>query len=214
MTSQQFDAVLVDLGGVLTVDPWEALLLTPTEGIADRLGLDHTVVREAGRVLWNAYAREATPEDLYWHELAEIIGAYIPPTMIAEVERNLLLATPGAQRMLAFLRGADRPWGLITNNTAFWYPKQLALLGIAPNELSWEFTSFGAGVTKGDTDPGLFEVAAAVLRPSQTLVIDDRAFNIVRARRCGFQATMYGVGDEVLLSAGWQSRGSDDVEKS
>ena len=38
--SETVERVLIDLGGVLTVDPWESLVLTPRTGLADRLHLD------------------------------------------------------------------------------------------------------------------------------------------------------------------------------
>lgn len=189
------DRVLIDLGGVLTVDPWESLVLTPRRGLADRLHLDRALVERIGSDLWQIHSRSVTSEELYWQQFAQRVGTDIPPELLADVERELLVVTPDALRMVESLRAGDRPWGLITNNTAFWYPKQLALLGMMRTEPQWQFTSFAAGTVKDDS-PGLFELAAQTVDPARTIVIDDRLHNIERARACGFQATMYRVGGE------------------
>ena len=194
--SETVERVLIDLGGVLTVDPWESLVLTPRTGLADRLHLDRAFVAQVGFDLWQVHSRTVTSEELYWQQFSDRVGADIPPALLAEVERELLVVTPDALRMVACLRAGGRPWGLITNNTAFWYPKQLALLGMSGTEPEWQFTSFAAGTVKDDS-PGLFEVAADSVDSAQTMIIDDRPANIERARRCGFQATMYRVGDEL-----------------
>jgi FMN phosphatase YigB (HAD superfamily) len=190
------DRILIDLGGVLTVDPWETLVLTPQTGIADRLQLDRAVAERIGAELWQVHSRSVTSEELYWQQFADRAGVEISPALVAEVERELLVATPGALHMVERLRAGDRAWGLITNNTAFWYPKQLGVLGMLRSEPLWQLTSFAAGLDKHDS-PGLFELAAATMDAAHTIVIDDRPLNIERARHCGFQATMYRVGDEV-----------------
>lgn len=190
------DRVLVDLGGVLTVDPWETLLLTPGTGIADRMGLDRALVERVGLALWDEHSRSVTSESLYWRQFSAQVGAEIHTSLVNTVERELLVVTPDAHRIVACLRERSAPWGLITNNTAFWYPKQLDLLGMTPADPQWHFTSFAAGVEKGD-DPGLFELAAGTIDAEHTAVIDDRPSNVERAQRCGFQATMYRVGDVI-----------------
>jgi beta-phosphoglucomutase-like phosphatase (HAD superfamily) len=189
------ERLLLDLGGVLTVDPWESLVLTPRRGIADRLDLDRALVERVGSDLWQIHARSVTSEEMYWQQFAQRVSAYISPALLAEAERELLVTTPDALRMVECLRAGGRPWGLITNNTAFWYPKQLALLGMTHSEPQWQFTSFAAGTVKDDT-PGLFDLAARTVDPAGTIIIDDRLHNVERARVCGFQATMYRVGDE------------------
>lgn len=205
-------AVLIDLGGVLTVDPWETLLLTPGEGMADRLALSRDRVAHAGAVLWERHCRTPTTEHEYWSQFALLTDATIPPSTVVDVERRLLVATPDAHRIVTALRRSRRPWGLITNNTAFWYDKQLALLGIDADEPRWQFTSFDSGVAKGDDGTGLFEVAAAEVDSTGVLVIDDRESNIARAVSCGFGGRMYTVGDEMPLIDRGDTRGTTDVE--
>jgi hypothetical protein len=119
--------------------------------------------------------------------------------MIREVEADVLVVNPDASDLLAGITASRRSWGLISDNTAFWYRKQLALLGLSMGELKWEFTSFGLGVSKNDLGRGLYECAASSVAPSRTVVIDDRMTNIRRARRCGFLARQYAIGDEQSL---------------
>ena len=191
--------VLIDLGGVLTGDPWETILLTPELGIADRLGLNHDVVTSAGGKLWELYCRSFMKEEQYWDQMSELLNVKLAPAFIEEVEKTTLVPTHGALAFLAHLKETKRPWGLITNNTAFWYPKQLAILGLTDCKLQWEFTSHGDGVVKNDADRGLFEIAAEATVPSETLVIDDRLGNVVRAQRVGFQAVQYETNYPISL---------------
>lgn len=46
----QIKCILFDIGGVLTSDIWETLLLTPVSGLADRLGLNRQIVQQAADV--------------------------------------------------------------------------------------------------------------------------------------------------------------------
>jgi hypothetical protein len=126
--------VLLDLGGVLTADPWQALLLTPRRGLVDRRGLNRDAVTRAANDLWEIHAKHWTDEQTYWREMSERIGADV--SVSAETEAELLVTLPEARSAVRFLSDAQIPWGLITNNTAFWYEKQLALLDLAANQLT------------------------------------------------------------------------------
>jgi len=183
--------ILIDLGGVLTEDPWETILLTPEIGIADRLGLDRDVVATAGGKLWELYCRSFMEEEQYWDQMSELLNIKLPPVLIQEIEKATLKPTHGALEFLSYLQETKRSWGLVTNNTAFWYSKQLAILGLTGYKLQWEFTSHDDGVVKSDTGRGLFEIAAETTDAANTLVIDDRLGNVVRARSAGFSAVQY-----------------------
>jgi len=177
--------VLLDLGGVLTPDPWQALLLAPGRGLVDRLGLDRAAVVAAADELWQYHARHRTTEEDWWAGLAARAGRPIPPAAVDRAERELLGLLPGARDALDALAGAGVPWGLVTNTTDFWYARQRALLGLAPGEPAWAFVSSVEGCEKGDR-PGLFERAARVVDPAATLVVDDRPDNLARAAEVGF----------------------------
>jgi len=147
-----------------------------------------------GQDLWETYARAAADEDAYWLDLSQRLEVTIPAALVRETELALLQALPGAIAALDALDRAGTPWGLITNNTSFWYPKQVALLGLGPGGPRWEFVSSAAHVTKSDP-VGLFEVAASTLDAADFLVVDDREPNVERALRAGFNATLCRPGE-------------------
>ena len=179
--------ILLDLGGVLTTDPWQSILLTPDTGVADLLGLDRAEVAEAAESLWPSHSLAATEEADYWEQLSGLLGHRIEAAAVASAERSGLRVNPEAAQVLTLLDG--RNWGVISDNTAFWYPKQLALLRL--DRAPAGYLSFDRGLSKLSAGQGLFELAAGELDAGSTLVVDDRAANIERARRAGFLTQPY-----------------------
>lgn len=123
------DVVLLDVGGVLVSDYWETILLTPEHGMVDRLGLDRARVEEVGLALWEVYCRRDGTEADYWSDLGRELGMTVPASLPAELDR-LVTVAPGARELLASLGERDVRLGVVSNNTAFWFPKQSALLGL------------------------------------------------------------------------------------
>ncbi len=82
----QTRTVLLDLGGVLTADPWQAILLTPRLGIADRLGLDRAAVNMAGEVLWARYSLVPDEEQQYWSDFRREVGREVPAEVVRKAE--------------------------------------------------------------------------------------------------------------------------------
>lgn len=185
------DTLLLDVGGVLFGDPWETLLLTPGAGLADRLGLDRLVVDRAGKSLWPRYAHRPRSADEYWSELGGLLGTTIPYPLIAELEGTLLRPSPDAAALLRLAAVRYERIGLISDNTAFWYPWQAAELGLDDVlDPGLVYLSYLYGISKSDR-PGLYAAAADHLRPHRTLVVDDRAHNLERANALGFRTAHY-----------------------
>jgi FMN phosphatase YigB (HAD superfamily) len=185
--------VLFDIGGVLTVDPWQALLLTPGRGVADRLRLDREAVERVGDLLWPRYSLEPTAEAEYWDDVQRALGVEIGADVVRAAEADTLIADPSAGAALKSLDKREIRWTFISDNTSFWYSKQLGLLGGQPP--SWPaYLSFERGVSKTSQAVGLFELAASELDPEMTTVVDDRAHNLARAVSCGFRAVSYSMG--------------------
>lgn len=185
--------ILFDLGNVLFCDPWESLLLTPGAGLADRWGLDPAAVGEAGRRLWPAFSARESEEPEYWHALSRELGRTITPELVEELEQELLVANPAAGELLA-AASADgaRPVGIASNNTSFWYAKQARRLDLDRwVDPGLVFLSCRLGVSKNSPGRGLLEVAAEHTRPRSTLIVEDRAANLARARTLGFRTFAY-----------------------
>jgi len=186
-------AWLLDLGGVLTDDVWQRMVLTPGEGLADRLGIDRQAAEAAGTQLWERYAvRPEADEDEYWRDLATLVGVPIPSSLVSETEQKLVRANPESSALVRALEERRARIGVLSNNTAFWYPKQARLAGIEHAvDPELVFLSFRARVTKEDV-PGLFEVAAnRVPALAATVVVDDQLELVRQARRVGFRAIHY-----------------------
>ncbi|MCA1691401.1 MAG: HAD family hydrolase [Acidimicrobiales bacterium] len=185
--TDHIENVLFDLGGVLTSDPWESFLLTPSRGVADRLGLDHRRVEAAGRALWAEYCVRESAEDEYWRDLETRLGVSIPTTLRLEIESTLLIVNPWASEILTTLYNSAFRIGVVSDNTSFWFPMQKDLLSldkfVGPDAT---FLSFRCGVRKNASQGGLFAIAASRVDPRKTLIVEDRDHNIGRAKEYGF----------------------------
>ncbi|WP_061289330.1 hypothetical protein [Herbidospora cretacea] len=191
------DTVLFDVGGVLTVDPWQALLLTPGDGIADRLGLDRDRVEAIGEELWPEYSLREREEADYWRDFGAALGCDIPAGLVATAERSTLRTDPAASRAVSLLVSRRISVGFISDNTSFWFPCQMRLLGeFVQNSASHHYLSYLLGVSKQTSGTGLYEIAAQSLDPSRTLVVDDRAHNIDRAASAGFPTRFHALGGD------------------
>ncbi|WP_030676415.1 HAD family hydrolase [Streptomyces sp. NRRL B-1347] len=204
--------VLFDLGNVLFRDPWEALLLTEGAGLADRIGLDRGEVEAAGRRLWRRFSVVEADEQAYWDALGRELGRAVPPSLVKELEEHLLLANPAAGELLAAAAdGGSRPVGIASNNTSFWYAKQAERLSlhrwVDPRLV---FLSHELGVTKGARGRGLLEAAAERTHPPSTLLIEDRAGNLRRARGLGFRTAAYAF-EGAAASEGFKTTDSREL---
>lgn len=183
--------VLLDVGNVLTPDPWEALVLTPERGLADRLGIRRAAAENAGRSLWPLFAVDAdATEGDWWAAFEDTLGVRVPGALVAEVEATLLVANPLAKSVLPMLAGAFRV-GVLTDSTTFWYPKQAGLVSLdlfVDPEIV--FVSYREGVEKS---AGLFDVAAVAVEPKSTVVVDDRDADVARAAAAGFVPVRYAM---------------------
>lgn len=191
--AQAADVVLLDIGGVLADDVWETMLLHPRDGIASRYGLDPAAVSEVGRELWEWASRRELEESRYWAALEETLSIEISGDARAGLE-SLIRGNPDAPRLAAGLVAAGARVGVLSNNTSFWWPKQLLLAGTPElGAAGLRFLSCERGVSKGD-DPGLIELAAAQLNPSRPVLVDDRADHLMRAQAIGFGTVRYRFG--------------------
>ena len=196
----EVDTVLFDLGGVLTSDPWQSLILTPERGVADRLGIDRALASGVGSQLWTGFSRSPRQEAEYWSEFSCLVGRRVPAELVTEAEGETLETNSSWKRALAVVDERGLRCGFITDNTSFWYPKQLRLLGLSDRRTSpLDFASCEVGLSKSSPNRGLFEVAAESVEPGRALVIDDRKHNVDRAAACGFVTLHYSIHEKLDL---------------
>ncbi len=189
------DVVLLDVGGVLFVDPWEHLLLAPGTGVSDQLGLQPSLLADAGRELWPRFSTSAGEEHAWWSAVGEAVGLTISAEVRVRAE-EALLPTAWASQVLEAAR-RFRSVGVVTDNTSFWYERQRRALQLdAVVTPGLELVSCEVGVRKRD-DPGLLHHAATLVDPTRTIVVDDRAHNLEAASALGFATLMLGRSADV-----------------
>lgn len=192
MRPTDLTTILFDLGGVLTSDPWQSILLTPEDGVVDRMRLNRTIVEDAAARLWPKYSLGRHGEAEYWTELGAAVGVEFDPELVAQAESSTVRVNRQWAGVLTTLRRRGMDWGTISDNTPFWYAKQLRMLAVgAATPPAHQFLSFDFGAAKTGTTPDLFHLAAGLVSPPATLVVDDRDRNLQAAETAGFSVVKY-----------------------
>jgi len=187
------NTVLFDIGNVLASDFWEAIWLTPGSGLADRLAVPVSLAAEVGKKLWRHYSLTPGEEADYWCEIQRSLGKQISAAMIQESELSNIHANPRARGTISSLVNAGCRVGVISNNTSFWAPKQLAKADVASlidRDLCFISSELHADKTR--SEPNLFHIAARRVDAAKTLIVDDRPHNLATAGTLGFQTFLYG----------------------
>jgi len=205
--------VLFDLGGVLVPDFWETLWLTPGAGLADRLGVSRYDARRIGRMLWPHFDRTDRDELDYWEAFGCALGHPLPMALVREAEAALIRPHPQAASALGAARAAGAAIGIVSNNTAFWCPKQLALLPAEAFDPDLTFLSHRAAATKTKGHPDLYaialeRIAKRGLAAGAVVMVDDRADNVIFARGLGMHA-VHVPPPQLLAPAGASPGGPD-----
>jgi S-adenosylhomocysteine hydrolase len=82
--------------------------------------------------------------------------------------------------------------GVITDNTAFWFPLQAEITSLMDHvESSLLFLSYNYGARKSMSEPNLFDCASQIVDPRKTLIIDDSEDKVAIAREKGFLSLRY-----------------------
>jgi FMN phosphatase YigB (HAD superfamily) len=191
------NTILFDMGGVLICDTWEAFLLTPHTGLADQLQLDRNTTSRVGHTLWEHYSTRQTREEDYWSDLGKALSINIPLSIVDYLESELLEANPKARESILEAKEAGFRIGIISNNTSFWFSKQVKLANIKDLiDPDLMFLSHNYGVQKKTPNRGLFHIAANIVDSNQTYVVDDNQNNIRIAQGLGFHGIHYDMHDK------------------
>ncbi|MFJ9040198.1 HAD family hydrolase [Streptomyces sp. NPDC102406] len=189
------DVILFDLGGVLFCDPWETLLLTPGQGLADRLGVPRREAEAVGEQLWDSFSVAPAEESDYWEQCAAGLGVPLPAELIRQVERDLLAPSPWAQDLIESAAATGADLGIASNNTSFWYARQATALDLDKwIDPALVYVSHDLGVTKGTPGRGLLDIAAEALAGRRTGLVEDREANLRRAAALGLRPLPYAYG--------------------
>lgn len=184
--------MLFDIGGVLTPDPYETILLHEEHGLGHDLNLTKEELSKKLSVVWEKYATtDNTSETEFWDEVNQTIGTKLREEDIVAVRRKVIIPNSETNTVFSFLTDKGIRLGIISNNTSFFYELQASMLPIKKYiDANLIFLSQEEHCRKSD---GLFEVSLKKLEPSSTIVIDDRQGNVEYALKLGFGAERYSM---------------------
>ena len=141
----KFKSVLFDVGNVIASDYWESLWLSRHVGLADRLRIPIGKAKSAGLQLWRKYDVIQANEEDYWKDASRLLNMTIDTSLIKTAEILTVKANPYISPLLVELQKAKIDIGIISNNTTFWYAKQILMSRIS------EFLSSTEGAGKALT---------------------------------------------------------------
>ena len=191
--------ILFDIGNVLGPDVWEVVLTDVEQGLVTRFELDEEAAVRAGEKAWKRYAEaDMGTEGDFWADVSTELGVPIPMDVVEEVRDALFFINPESRDVLEYVKARGVRIGVISNNTAFWFPRQDAEIHIssyADKELIFLSHEHGRSKSGGLFDVAIEKLQTLAIDPGGVLVIDDRAGNVARAKDAGFQALHYSHRD-------------------
>src|SRR5262249_16978653 len=144
----------------MTPDPWEAIWLTPNIGLADQLNIDPTILPPIGKRLFEKYSVNTASEKDYWAEFGNELNIVISQEVVREIEAHVMTHNPYLHDFLAQMKAQGIHLGIISNNTDFWFAKQLDTTTIAKYfDPDLIFLSHVTGISKQKAHPNLFDTA-------------------------------------------------------
>ncbi len=201
--SNNIDAVIFDVGGVLAKNMWEHML----PALAEWYGLDRAEVDEAGKLLWETFAYVGeTPGNLrgdmevrYWKLFLSIfrrplLGEDISVDSLIALTDDFIVPVEGMAPILEALKSRGTTLVICSNNNEFWQPRQMEKLGLQrffPDSKAILSTRVGAPKDSPGFEMFRAAVAAAGVPASRCLFIDDRPENVKRAREFGIDAILF-----------------------
>jgi hypothetical protein len=184
-------SISLDIGGVLTGDVWETLVLDDSCGIAVQLNLDRARAAEACGRLWREFCVRDCEEEQYWDAFQRATGKRPTKEQIQLAEAQIWVdSSLGA--LVSFCKVHSICLSICSETTPFWFEKQkkwLPALNLIDREE--QLLSFEEGLYKTGEGRTLFTALAAIHEPTSTIVIDDRPTNLQSAASLGFDIMKY-----------------------
>jgi FMN phosphatase YigB (HAD superfamily) len=194
--------ILFDVGGVLAHDVWENMLLDDEKSVTQILGLNSDRVATVARELWKEFAhRSTTPavdwrtlEFEYWRSFIQQLGLRQSPKYFIDRTNEFIQPVPGMIDLLSELRGRDIKLAICSNNTEFWFARQMDKLNLReffnPDQM---IVSSRIGMSKGSPTFRMFEAAIESLQVNKKncILVDDRETSILRSVEFGLAAIIF-----------------------
>lgn len=198
-------AVIFDMGGVLTYDVWEHLLLDnpnkedKLEGIASKYCLGENLVEEIGKELLNKFAYTLKPtregeynswsEKEYWEEFIQRTGVNATVNDFIEMTDKFIRPIKdfeSMERILESLKKSGTDLAILSNNTEFWAKRQIEKLNLY-RFFSESKVILSCRIGAQKTDSKMFKTVLDALGcvPEECIFVDDRPHNVKAAKRLG-----------------------------
>jgi len=197
--------VIFDIGGVLSRDVWEHLLYDPPEdkkplSVSAKYGIPGQEIKEFGERLWYDYDRnDGDPDTLereYWTRIRDRFPqlAGVQTDELCKMTEDFIhpVHKDGMSHLLKWLTEKKIKVGICSNNTKFWFPRQIK-----------KFDPYGFFLTESiilscdkcinKSDLRMFEMAVQSLHlePAECVFVDDRFGNVERAMKCGMTGVFF-----------------------
>jgi len=196
-------ALVFDIGGVLTQDIWENLLLDEKKGVAAILKLDRQRVCKVAQRLWDKFAHRSTDETHDWKELElEYWNLFIEEFQLEcsadyfiSLTEEFVQPITGMIELLEDLKSRSNvQLAICSNNTEFWFQRQMERLHLHrffhPNNI---ILSSRIGISKSSSSFQMFKavVNALEIDRNNCIFIDDRQNSVLQAVAFGMVGILF-----------------------
>ncbi len=195
-------AVIFDIGGVLTNDVWESMLLEKEAGFVVADDFDREKIQGVGGELWEAFAyRNLDEKDgwkilerEYWLKASERLPLALSVDECIARTDDFIEPLPGMIQLLGQLKKKGLGLAICSNNTEYWFERQAQKLRLGEYfDADKLALSSRVGVSKSSPNFEMFETAVTALnvKPQECIFIDDRANNVERALQFGIVGILF-----------------------
>jgi len=195
-------AVIFDIGGVLSYDVWENVLLDPCTWIAVEYNLDRERVFKLAHDLLPLYLFRSSQSDgdwidhekEYWEHFIAEFKLKLTTDYFIEKSERYYRAINGMGELIQSLKTRGIGLGICSNNTEFWFRRQFSKLDLF-SHFAAESVILSCRIGVAKTSPGFEMFRAATnslnLDKSECIFIDDRVDNVEYSLRFGMPSILF-----------------------
>jgi len=191
-------AIIFDIGGVITNDLWETLYFNGDSSILKNKNILKYDLEIVGKQLWQEYSLINTDseklEKKYWHDFNKITGLNLDIKYMESLAEKSIYEIKGAYEVIKKLLDEKFNVGICSDNTVFWFEKQLKVLKILKLIRSdFYVLSYKCNSKKSDSNHKMYSeiINKFQVNKAEILFIDDRVENIESAIQFGFSAILF-----------------------
>lgn len=222
-TPPKIKSVIFDHNGVFVEDVWEHLYLDENESLMKRLELPKDELKSFGDSLTKEFSLIRATNQVTWQDLEQQywgrfishfqgrIDESITTSDLIDYSQGFIRATKhaGMIPLLQELRNEGIHLGLCTNNTEFWFQRQMQALDLTPFFSPESIVlSCHTGEFKSNPSGKMFGLALQAVESTgaETVYVDDRTSNLSKAEKAGIKNTILFENDSPDAAAKLRAR--------